>query len=281
MQNPWRRRSPRYQASVPVEVTVLRSGIPEDIPGRALNVGPGGLGAVVATKLILGELVGVDFQLPRTVKRVETRARVRYLDDVRYGLEFVAPNPEQVSLIYDWARETAPPIVSLVDFVSVPERTAGNEEPHRGWHQRRHRRRGRRAVLWLAIGLVLAGLAGWLYWRHSWKRFEPKLAWVVNAGSPERVNLPGEVMLPLVTHQVVPAYPEAARQMGIEGVVVLSAVVGRDGKIVDVHALQGPDALRAAAVDAVRWWQFSPYEMKGVPVEVETRIDVEFRLTAP
>src|ERR1700740_2208657 len=59
-----RRVAPRRRVAVPVNVTVLRSGVPDAVPGRSVDVGEGGLGAVLAAELFPGELVGVEFRLP-------------------------------------------------------------------------------------------------------------------------------------------------------------------------------------------------------------------------
>jgi protein TonB len=53
--------------------------------------------------------------------------------------------------------------------------------------------------------------------------------------------------------------------------------VGRDGSVVNVKALNGPEILGQAAVDALRWWRFEPYRVDGKPVVVETTVAVEFR----
>src|SRR5882724_6938239 len=59
-----RRRIPRYPMAVPVDVTVLRSGLPSSIPGRSLDIGEGGVAAVLAAELQTGDWVAVEFQLP-------------------------------------------------------------------------------------------------------------------------------------------------------------------------------------------------------------------------
>ena len=81
----------------------------------------------------------------------------------------------------------------------------------------------------------------------------------------------------LVTHRVDPDYPEAARPANLQGVIVLDVVVGRDGSVVDMRALNGPDVLAQAAMDALRWWRFEPYRVDGRPVVVETTVAVEFK----
>ena len=54
------RRVPRYKLTVPLDVTVLRSGIPDNIPGRTLEIGEGGMGVVVASQLLL-DLFALSF----------------------------------------------------------------------------------------------------------------------------------------------------------------------------------------------------------------------------
>jgi protein TonB len=81
----------------------------------------------------------------------------------------------------------------------------------------------------------------------------------------------------LVTHRVDPDYPEAARPANLQGVIVLDVVVGRDGSVLDMHALNGPEVLAEAAMDALRWWRFKPYRVDGQPAVVETTVGVEFK----
>jgi outer membrane biosynthesis protein TonB len=60
-------------------------------------------------------------------------------------------------------------------------------------------------------------------------------------------------------------------------VVLLETVVGADGSVVDARPLGGPEALAPAAIEAVRWWRFQPYRVKGKAVAVETTVAIEFR----
>jgi protein TonB len=81
----------------------------------------------------------------------------------------------------------------------------------------------------------------------------------------------------LVTHRVDPDYPAGARAANLQGVIVLDVVVGRDGSVVGMHALNGPEILAQAAMDALRWWRFEPYRVEGQAVVVETTVAVEFK----
>src|SRR5260370_6401630 len=92
---PWRRRVPRFQVQWPLDVTVLRSGIPDTVPGRSVNVCERGIAAVLAGELVPGEAVGIEVRLPLVADSLRTRAMVRYQDKLRCGLEFVGLSPEQ------------------------------------------------------------------------------------------------------------------------------------------------------------------------------------------
>jgi protein TonB len=42
--------------------------------------------------------------------------------------------------------------------------------------------------------------------------------------------------------------------------------------------MSGPVMLQQAAVDAVKTWRYRPYMLDGQPVEVETSVNVVFRM---
>ncbi|MGC2401005.1 MAG: energy transducer TonB, partial [Acidobacteriaceae bacterium] len=92
-----------------------------------------------------------------------------------------------------------------------------------------------------------------------------------------QAHVPAEVMEKLVTHRVDPDYPAGARPAHLQGVIVLDVVVGRDGKVAQVRALNGPEILAQAAIEAMRWWRFEPYRVNGDPEAVETTVAVEFK----
>ena len=96
------------------------------------------------------------------------------------------------------------------------------------------------------------------------------------AGGPLKVS--PEVMSRHITLKVDPVYPEDARRAGLQGVVVLDAVIGADGTVTRLTPVNGPDLLVQAATAAVESWKFEPYLLDGNPRDVETTIAVEFRL---
>ena len=98
------------------------------------------------------------------------------------------------------------------------------------------------------------------------------------ASAPASQEPSGSDLAGMLLQKVLPVYPAAARRQGVQGQVVLKAVIGKDGTIAALRPLEGPQQLTAAAMDAVQHWRFRPYELKGKPVEVETDIRLNFQL---
>ncbi|MFY9675630.1 MAG: TonB family protein [Terriglobales bacterium] len=78
---------------------------------------------------------------------------------------------------------------------------------------------------------------------------------------------------------VPPDYPLLARQMKVQGVVSLQALIARDGTIQELQILSGPEILATAAREAVKQWHFKPYLQNGQPVETQARITVNFTIS--
>lgn len=81
-----------------------------------------------------------------------------------------------------------------------------------------------------------------------------------------------------LVHKVEPHYPVIAQQVGIQGTVVIKALISRNGNIERAVAESGQPLLVAAALAAVREWKYRPYYLNGEPVEVETEVTVNFIL---
>ena len=97
---------------------------------------------------------------------------------------------------------------------------------------------------------------------------------------PTRIRIGGNVEAAKVLTKVLPTYPEAAKAAGVQGSVVLHAVVGMDGKPMSLQVLnsQIDPELARAAVEAVSQWRYQPTLLNGEPVEVDTVITVNFTL---
>ena len=88
-----------------------------------------------------------------------------------------------------------------------------------------------------------------------------------------------DVLSGALVHRVQPQYPEDAKHRGVQGLVVLHAIIGSDGAIKDLSVISTPDfSLSKAALDAVKHWVYRPYLLNGVPVDVDTDIAVSFAM---
>jgi TonB family protein len=285
-----------------VEVTVLRSGIPQNLPGRLVDGGMGGLSVVLAGNVHIGESIGIEFSLPNVSELLQARARVRYQDRVRCGLEFSTLNPAKLEMIRQWAETGHALMVSAVDTAKIapaPGAPAPGAHAHGAytpgelsflaarpvpkWSRRRTKRRSSLLPLGLLF-LALVAVGGLWAYRHPALLAKALMAperpavTVAPEVPPQRMIVAADVMQSLIRYRTMPIYPEAARGKNIEGGVLLDTVIGKDGRVLDVQLISGPPELAPAAMDAVKNWRFSPFTLNGAAVEVETTIEVAFRL---
>ncbi len=280
-----KRRVPRYKLTVPLGLTVLRSGIPDNISGRTLEIGEGGIGVVVASQLLLGESVRVEFLLPHMNTPVRATAIVRYQRAQCFGLEFLRLPDEQQSVIRYWTRHEAEILLVGKRPHNVPARaTSGEavaaatplsdiEDP--GDSKRRPRVR---RVVAFAVPIIVVAALGWWRWQQGWTELEAQVPAKEAVVAKPQVTVPADAMQRRIRHEVAPEYPEVARRAGVQGTVVLDAIVSGEGAVTQLKVVSGPEALSRAAIDAVRWWRYDPYLVNGQPATVETTIAVGFRL---
>ena len=100
----------------------------------------------------------------------------------------------------------------------------------------------------------------------------------VTSNAAERVQMSADTSS-LVAHPVKPGYPLLARQMKVQGSVVLRALISKEGTIQDLHVVSGPAILAGAAENAVRQWRFKPHLLDGQPVETQANITVNFTIS--
>jgi TonB family protein len=97
---------------------------------------------------------------------------------------------------------------------------------------------------------------------------------------PSRLRLGGDIEASKLITKVQPLYPETAKSAGIEGTVILRAVVGTNGKPLSLRVMNSrvdPDLARSA-VEAVSQWRYTPTLLNGEPIEVDTTITVVYSL---
>ena len=99
------------------------------------------------------------------------------------------------------------------------------------------------------------------------------------AGQPVRVG--GAIRAPKRTRDVPPEYPAIAQSARVQGVVILEATIGADGRVQDARVLRSIPLLDQAARDAVLQWEFEPTLLNGQPVPVIMTMTVQFTLNDP
>jgi TonB family protein len=83
---------------------------------------------------------------------------------------------------------------------------------------------------------------------------------------------------PAALRKAIPVYPQQAKSMHIQGTVNIKATIGPDGHIESLSPIDGPPALRKAALDAVQQWLYRPFDLMGQPRRVELEVHVIFSL---
>ena len=96
---------------------------------------------------------------------------------------------------------------------------------------------------------------------------------------PKRTRVPARIAEANLVYDVTPKYPPEAGRERIEGIVVLMAVIGKDGTIRDVQVESGLPLLAQAAIEAVKQWRYRPYLLNGEPVEIDSQITINFNLS--
>ena len=276
--HPIRPRDPRFPAAIPVDITVLRSGIPYNIPGRAINFCQGGLGAMLAGELVPGDVVGIAFRVPEVESPIRTKVQVRHQARLRCGLSFVGLSAEQQMIIERWSRR-----MGNVRSANRFQEIAGTRLQETASIALKPPRSGQRyRMLWLVLAIVLViGAGGWWRWYQSWQDLESRLQKKEAISQEPPTRVPASIMEQLLIHKVEPVLPTTKQPASEQGIVVLNAVIGTDGSVMKVRPLSGSDSLASAATDAVRWWRYQPYLVNGQPVEVETTVTVNFQAASP
>jgi Gram-negative bacterial TonB protein C-terminal/PilZ domain len=279
------RRNPRFPVAIPIDVTVLRFGVPDSVPGRSLDLGEGGLALVLAGELRRGEPVGIEFRLPDLGSAVQSKAVVRYEAQLRYGLEFMGLAEEQRAMIRYWAATSARKTAAPTTEVGLAAKFGMGQKPQPGVS--RPSRRTRLVAIAMAVSILIAVTAvGSWHWHRSWQELESQTAmqeppaegWTSVDGP---IRLPAAIVERSLIHRVEPIFPAdgSSDNRDSQAVVVLDVIIAANGTVTNVRPISGPQPLIASAVEAVKWWRFQPYHINGRPVNVETTVAIDFHST--
>jgi len=103
-----------------------------------------------------------------------------------------------------------------------------------------------------------------------------------NTAGSERIRVGGMVHAARLIQRVNPVYPPDLQARGLEGTVLLQAVVSKEGVPLSLRVQNTPanQEFANAALNAVRQWRYEPTLLNGEPIEVVTSIEVDFNLNA-
>jgi protein TonB len=90
------------------------------------------------------------------------------------------------------------------------------------------------------------------------------------------VRVGGNIKPPMKLKDVRPSYPPIAQSARVQGVVIIEATIGPNGKVQDARVLRSIPLLDSAALDAVRQWEFTPTLMNGQPTDILMNVTVQF-----
>jgi TonB family protein len=88
----------------------------------------------------------------------------------------------------------------------------------------------------------------------------------------------GDIKPPTRIKYVVPIYPFVARTNKVQGIVIIEAIIGTDGKVEDAKVIRSTPLLDQAALEAVRAWEYMPTLLNGRPTPVIMTVTVLFKL---
>jgi TonB family protein len=96
----------------------------------------------------------------------------------------------------------------------------------------------------------------------------------------QQITLGGNVRPAKVMDQVKPDYPADLQRLGVQGSVMIRAVISINGNVLSPQVVStGADArLAKLALNAVRQWRYEPCLLNGQPVETATTVTIDFAL---
>jgi protein TonB len=87
-----------------------------------------------------------------------------------------------------------------------------------------------------------------------------------------------KVQAPRLIYQVQPIYPALAKQVRVQGDVVIDSVIDQQGKVTQMRVVSGNPLLVQSAVQALEQWRYQPTLLNGEPVPVDMFVTVHFQL---
>jgi protein TonB len=92
------------------------------------------------------------------------------------------------------------------------------------------------------------------------------------------VRVGGQIKEPKKVKDVRPIYPPIAQSARVQGVVIIEATIGVDGRVTNARVIRPVALLDQAALEAVKQWVFTPTMLNGQAVPVIMTVTVNFTL---
>jgi TonB family protein len=103
-------------------------------------------------------------------------------------------------------------------------------------------------------------------------------SWIVHFAELAKNDLKGDLVAPVATKEVHPAYPTELMRRNVQGTVTLYAIIHNDGSVGEVRVLHGvDDRLDEYACNALAQWRFRPATKNGSPVDLEAVVVIPFK----
>lgn len=106
----------------------------------------------------------------------------------------------------------------------------------------------------------------------------PPVAFASPEVPAQPVKAGGQLQMPKAISSPPPAYPDMARAQGVEGTVMMDALIDATGAVADVKVTSGPMVLRQAAMNALRRWKYQPAHLNGQPTSVHMNVSINFTI---
>lgn len=100
-------------------------------------------------------------------------------------------------------------------------------------------------------------------------------------GTPQRIRVGGNIQSAKLVSKTNPVYPPTAKADGVVGTVLMRAVIGKEGSVLNLESINKSVDARLVdnAMNAVRQWVYTPTLLNGQPVEIVTEIEVNYTLS--
>ncbi|MGB8028278.1 MAG: M56 family metallopeptidase [Terracidiphilus sp.] len=145
--------------------------------------------------------------------------------------------------------------------------------------EKKHELQGvRRLGAVVVCALIGAGTCSWALALDMHVDAASVGAGVGQSSDPDSTAVPAKVMAGNLLSKVAPKYPDDAKKARIQGTVVLTAIIGKDGTVEQLAVVSGPKELQQSSLDAVRQWVYKPFLVNGEPVVVKTTVNIIYQL---